>query len=101
MKCQNCNKKINIKYKKDIKIKFCTYCGATWIEHKDMNRIVANVVTKNITLQRPKRMQTPALSPTSEISYTESGYDYETYYSYKDYGRYEAPENTQRELKIY
>lgn len=101
MKCHDCNKKITIIYKEDIKIKFCTYCGATWIEHKDMNRVVTNFVTKKLSLQKTERMQTHALSPTSEISYTDSGYDYETYYSYKDHGRYEIPFRGQREFKMY
>ncbi|OBQ57613.1 TFIIB-type zinc ribbon-containing protein [Halodesulfovibrio spirochaetisodalis] len=91
MQCPNCETALTIINRKGIDIECCTTCDGVWMEQKEMDRLLQQMLSKKLTDQKPKRRQCPSISPTSEEHLAESGNDYGTYFTYKYHGCYGFP----------
>lgn len=91
MTCPNCNLDLTIVNRKGIDIECCTVCDGVWMERKEMDRLLQQVLSAKLAAPKPRRVQTPSISPTSEESLTEAGSDYDTYFAYKYHGCYGFP----------
>lgn len=54
-----------------------------WMERKEKDRLLHRMLSTKHTEKPIIRKQLPSISPTTELSFSEAGNDYETYFTYK------------------
>lgn len=55
-----------------------------WMERKEKDLLLHRMLSGNHTEKPTVRKQLPSISPTTELSFSEAGNDYGTYFTYKN-----------------
>ncbi|WP_290924632.1 hypothetical protein [Halodesulfovibrio sp.] len=55
-----------------------------WMERKEKDRLLHRMLSSNRAEKQIIRKQLPSISPTTELSFSEAGNDYGTYFTYKN-----------------